>query len=173
MRACPGRHYGLARESTVRQALAVTHFDLVPVDPSDHALVQSWLAAKESVQAYDSAGMRPLGRVRTLGGLVASVRERRREFWAAVCDGEVLGFLDLTMNDRDSARLVHFNPGVRGRRLGTILKIADQRRIREWRPRMRYVWTGKAESNTPMIAINESIGYRLAGHDTAFQKKLA
>jgi hypothetical protein len=37
---------------------------------------------------------------------------------------------------------------------------------------MRYVWTGNAVTNTQMIAINEAVGYRLAGADAVFQKKL-
>ncbi|THV29984.1 GNAT family N-acetyltransferase [Glycomyces paridis] len=60
----------------------------------------------------------------------------------------------------------------RGHRLGTVLKIANQRRVREWRPKMRYVWTGNAVSNTHMIAINEAVGYRLVGMENVYQKKL-
>ena len=64
------------------------------------------------------------------------------------------------------------DPDFRGHRLGTILKIANQRAVREWRPKMRYVWTGNATSNAHMIAINEAVGYRLVCHENVFQKKL-
>lgn len=340
----------------------MTHFDIVPVDPSDHALVQSWLAAQESVQDHDFPGLSPWHPLRALTGLVVHDPDTRVERWAAVCDGEVLGYLSLRLFDRDNTHLVGFDIGVlpasrrrgigsallrhaeeraaedgrtaisswlavpseasprvrgdggpfliakgykrslecairrcdldavdevdleglwqaalakaegfevvpfegvppedlidgmaylharmytdmptgdwdlqeavigrdhirdwerqrrqrgivnlqvavrhkesgeiagfteihldpgqeehchqgdtivdprfRGHRLGTVLKIANQRRVREWRPKMRYVWTGNAVSNTPMIAINEAVGYRLAGHETVFQKKL-
>ena len=64
------------------------------------------------------------------------------------------------------------DPRFRGLRLGTILKIANQRRIRAWRPKMRYVWTGNAESNNHMIAINEAVGYRRMATYYVHQKKL-
>ncbi|WP_205326109.1 GNAT family N-acetyltransferase [Glycomyces sp. YM15] len=64
------------------------------------------------------------------------------------------------------------DPRFRGHRLGTLLKIANQRQVRAWRPRMKYVWTGNATSNTHMIAINESVGYRLVCHENVYQKKL-
>ena len=64
------------------------------------------------------------------------------------------------------------DPRFRGHRLGTILKIANQRRIRDWRPKMRYVWTGNAADNRHMIAINEAVGYRVFCHERVYQKKL-
>ncbi|WP_335991560.1 GNAT family N-acetyltransferase [Glycomyces sp. MUSA5-2] len=340
----------------------MTHFDIVPVDPSNHLLVQSWLDAQESVEEHDFRGLRPWHPLGALGALVVHDPDTRREKWAAVCDGEVLGYLDLTLSDRDNTHLAGFSIGVRpgsrrhgigsallrhaeeraaedgrtsvstwlavphesspdvrggggpflidkgykrsleaairmcelaavdeaaldrlwddcaakaegfelvsfhgvpperiidgiaylnnrmytdmplgdwdlqegkvtadtvrgwerqrrqrgqlnlqtaavhresgevaglteiqvlagderhcmqgntivdprfrGHRLGTMLKIANQRRLQSMRPWMRYVWTGNAESNSQMIAINEAVGYRLAGHETVFQKKL-
>ncbi|GAA1689251.1 GNAT family N-acetyltransferase [Glycomyces endophyticus] len=341
----------------------MTHFDIVRVDPSDGPLVQSWLAAQEAVHAHDFPGLRPWTPFGALAGLVVHDPDNRREKWAAVCDGEVLGYLNLHLSDRDNSHLANFEAGVapgsrrrgigsallrhaeeraaedgrttvstwlavphedspdvrgdggpflvdngyqrsleaavrvcelaavddealdalrdeaerhasgfrlvafhgvppedlidgmaylharmytdmplgdwdlqearitadtvrdwerqrtqrgqlniqtvavhqesgdvagfteiqvqsgderhclqgntivdprfRGHRLGTVLKIANQRRLASMRPWMRYVWTGNAESNTQMIAINESVGYRLAGHETVFQKKLS
>ncbi|WP_026925364.1 GNAT family N-acetyltransferase [Glycomyces arizonensis] len=65
------------------------------------------------------------------------------------------------------------DPRFRGHRLGTLLKIANQRRVRDWRPKMRRIWTGNAEDNRHMIAINESLGYRRGAFGTLFQKALA
>jgi len=336
----------------------MTHFDIVPVDPSDHALVQSWLAAKEAVRLHDHPD-RPWNPVRSLTSLVTSVKGNRNERWAAVCDGRVLGFLDFTLPELDNTHMAEFDAGVlpderrrgvgsallrhaedraaeegrtnlstwvwladepesrtgsefvitkdfklslecavrscdldkvdeaaidgllesawakaegfelivfegaptdelldgmaylharmytdmplgdwdlqeanidrgrlldwerqrrqrgelhlqavvrhqesgeiagfteivieggeerhchqgntivdprfRGHRLGTILKAANQKRIREWRPKMSHVWTGNAISNDHMISINEAVGYRLAGLEHVFQKKL-
>ncbi|SDD43781.1 GNAT family N-acetyltransferase [Glycomyces harbinensis] len=64
-------------------------------------------------------------------------------------------------------------PEHRGRRLGTILKIANHRLLREHRPRMRYVHTWNAEVNGPMLDINTAVGYRPHGRDLIVQKKLA
>ncbi|WP_158630372.1 GNAT family N-acetyltransferase [Glycomyces terrestris] len=340
----------------------MTHFDIVRVDPSNQALVESWLTAQESVQAHDFTGLSPWNPLGALAGLVVPDPDVRRERWAAVCDGAVLGYLGLHLSDRDNTHLANFEIGVRpesrrhgvgsallrhaeeraaeegrttistwlavphedspdvrgdggpflidkgykrsleaavrvcelatvldedldrlweeswakaegfelavfhgeppahlidgvaylharmytdmplgdwdlqegritadtvrlwerqrllrgvlniqsavvhkesgevaglteihvragderhclqgdtivdprfrGHRLGTILKIANQRRLQSMRPWMRYVWTGNAESNTHMIAINEAVGYRLAGHETVFQKRL-
>lgn len=341
----------------------MTHFDIVPVDPSNHALVESWLATHQAVEAHDFQGLRPQHPLRRLTSLVVAGRDQRDEFWAAVCDGVVLGSLRLSLSDRDNTHLAMFSlsvhpdhrgrgvatallrhaeeraaedgrttisswldepskasplvrgdggpflvhkgyqrslqglvrrcdldavdeealerlwrearersadfeviayentapddlvdgvaymqarmytdmplgdwdlqeavidrghvreterlqrlkgdlrlhvvvrhkesgeiaghteilveggeeehctqgdtivdPRFRGHRLGLVLKIANQRRVREWRPRMRYVWTGNAESNSHMIAINEAVGYRLAGRDAVYQKKLS
>ncbi|MEU5155452.1 GNAT family N-acetyltransferase [Glycomyces sp. NPDC021274] len=340
----------------------MTHFDIVPVDPNDHALVQSWLAVHEAIDAHDWTGIRPSSPVYRLSPLVLSSNDVRRERWAAVCDGRALGYLDLSFPVLDNTHLVHFelgahpderrrgvgsallrhledraaaeqrttlsswvpvpveggapinaagahfaahqgyarslegavracdldkvdaaeldrlwdaaweraegfelvtftgappaelldgiaylharmytdmplgdwdlqeaevdgdrildgarvrrqrgelhlqavvrhkesgtiaglteviveagaeehcvqgdtivDPRFRGHRLGTILKIANQRAIREWRPKMRYVWTGNATSNSHMIAINEAVGYRLVCHENVYQKKL-
>jgi GNAT superfamily N-acetyltransferase len=63
------------------------------------------------------------------------------------------------------------DPRYRGHRLGTLLKIANQRAVRSWRPRMKYVWTGNAVSNVHMIAINEAVGYRFVCEENVYQKK--
>jgi GNAT superfamily N-acetyltransferase len=64
------------------------------------------------------------------------------------------------------------DPGHRGKRLGTILKAANQRQLRRYRPMIRYVNTWNAESNDHMIAINEAVGYRRFFRELAVQKKL-
>lgn len=341
----------------------MTHFDIVPVDPSDHVFTRAWLDLQEAVEGHDFAGLRPWGPVWPLMRLVVGGDDTRCERWAAVCDGKVLGHLDLTLFDQDNTHLLGFGLGVhpaerrrgvgsallrhaeeraaedgrstlhawvpvphessplvrgdggpflaakgyrpsldtairrvdldavdeaavdrlvaeaweraegfelvpfegappedvvdgmaylhgrmytdmplgdwdlqeaaidrvrlldwsrqrrqrgelhlqvaarhkesgeiagfteivveagqeahchqgdtivdprfRGHRLGTILKAANQRRVREWRPKMRYVWTGNAVSNAHMISINEAVGYRLAGMEQVFQKKIA
>ena len=61
----------------------------------------------------------------------------------------------------------------RGHRIGMILKIANQRLMRRYRPEIRYVHTWNAEVNDHMIAINEAIGYRALSRDFDVQKKLA
>ncbi|GAA2294035.1 GNAT family N-acetyltransferase [Glycomyces scopariae] len=61
----------------------------------------------------------------------------------------------------------------RGHRLGMVLKIANQRLMRRYRPQIRYIHTWNAEVNDHMIAINEAMGYRALCRDLDVQKKLA
>ena len=92
----------------------------------------------------------------------------------------------------DSGRLVawsdiHVNPGHetdafqgitivdsehRGHRLGSIVKIENQRLLRRYRPMLRYVHTWNAESNDFMIDINEAVGYRAVDRWIGYQKRL-
>lgn len=91
--------------------------------------------------------------------------------------GEVAGFTEIIVEGGQEFHCHQgdtiVDPRFRGHRLGTILKIANQRRVREWRPRMRYVWTGNAVSNEHMISINEAVGYRISCLENVYQKKLA
>ncbi|WP_158299660.1 GNAT family N-acetyltransferase [Glycomyces paridis] len=64
-------------------------------------------------------------------------------------------------------------PEHRGHRLGLILKIANQRQLRRFRPQMRYVHTWNAEANGPMVDINTAIGYWPLNRVLVVQKKLA
>lgn len=89
--------------------------------------------------------------------------------------GDVAGFTEIIVEGGDEEHCHQgdtiVDPRYRGHRLGTLLKIANQRAVRQWRPRMRYVWTGNAVSNDHMIAINESVGYRLVCEENVYQKK--
>jgi GNAT superfamily N-acetyltransferase len=89
--------------------------------------------------------------------------------------GEVAGYTEITVGGGreewcDQGDTI-VDPRFRGHRLGTILKIANQRRVREWRPKMRYVLTGNAVDNAHMIAINEAVGYRQCGLGAVYQKQ--
>ena len=64
------------------------------------------------------------------------------------------------------------DPEHRGHRLGTLVKIANLRRMRELRPGLRYLATSNAEDNAPMIAVNEAMGYRPAYLDMTYQKRI-
>ncbi|WP_051393433.1 GNAT family N-acetyltransferase [Glycomyces arizonensis] len=90
--------------------------------------------------------------------------------------GAVAGFTAIVVNPGDEEHAWQDDTIVdaahRGKRLGTILKIANQRLLREYRPRMRYVHTWNAEVNDHMISINEAVGYRALCRDIDVQKKL-
>lgn len=91
--------------------------------------------------------------------------------------GEVAGLTDILVfpgsEEHAGQNDTIVDPAHRGKRLGTILKIANQRLLRQYRPKLRYVHTWNAEVNTHMIAINEAIGYRRLCRDIDVQKKLA
>lgn len=121
---------------------------------------------------YDAARVRAEERVAAARGelrLASAVRH--------VETGEVAGFTDLLVFPGDEEHAGQNDTIVdaahRGKRLGTILKIANQRLLREHRPKVRYVHTWNAEANRHMIAVNEAVGYRAMSRAIDVQKKLA
>lgn len=51
------------------------------------------------------------------------------------------------------------DPRHRGHRLGTIVKIEAHRLVRETFPGLQHVYTGNADENAHMVAINDRLGY--------------
>lgn len=120
---------------------------------------------------YDAERVRDEERTFTARGqlqLAAAVRH--------VESGEIAGLTDILVFPGDEEHAGQndtiVDPAHRGHRLGTILKIANQRALRQYRPKLRYVHTWNAESNDHMIAINEAVGYRALCRDLDVQKKL-
>jgi GNAT superfamily N-acetyltransferase len=60
----------------------------------------------------------------------------------------------------------------RGHRLGTLVKTSVLRRIADELPEARSVVTTNADSNGPMIAVNERLGFRVDGLLLAYQREL-
>lgn len=91
--------------------------------------------------------------------------------------GEIAGFTDILVNPGDELHAWQsdtiVDPAHRGHRLGTVLKIGNQRQLREYRPKIRYVHTWNAEVNRHMIEINEAMGYRVLCRDIDVQKKVS
>jgi GNAT superfamily N-acetyltransferase len=91
-------------------------------------------------------------------------------------DGELAGYSEIGVPR--AAPLVAYQldtyvvPAHRGHRLGTLLKVANLRRLVERFPATRRVVTTNAASNEPMIRVNERLGYRLTGTATVWQKRL-
>ncbi len=107
-------------------------------------------------------------------------RERmHRSTWVAAAlapDGDMAGVTEITVS-RDSdvsgfqdATIV--DPRHRGHRLGLLLKAANLRQLLADRPGVQTVWTWNADSNVHMIAINETLGYRVAGWSAGYQRAL-
>ena len=66
--------------------------------------------------------------------------------------------------------LVH--PGHRGHRLGLAVKCALTRAVQERFPDREYVRTQNAETNAPMVAINEAMGFEVHSVEGEFQHHL-
>jgi GNAT superfamily N-acetyltransferase len=66
--------------------------------------------------------------------------------------------------------LVH--PEHRGHRLGLAVKCAQLRELSDAFPDKRFVQTSNAETNAPMVAINEALGFRVHQVYADFQKRL-
>jgi GNAT superfamily N-acetyltransferase len=60
----------------------------------------------------------------------------------------------------------------RGHRLGMLVKVANLRRAQEKWPRARSVLTWNASENQHMLAINTALGFRPAGYEGEWQKRL-
>jgi GNAT superfamily N-acetyltransferase len=63
-------------------------------------------------------------------------------------------------------------PDHRGHRLGLAVKCALTRAIQESFPEAEYVRTQNAETNAPMVAINEALGFEIHTVEGEFQKHL-
>jgi GNAT superfamily N-acetyltransferase len=68
------------------------------------------------------------------------------------------------------ATLVH--PDHRGRRLGLAVKIANLEFLAQRAPAVHLVVTGNAQPNAPMIAVNDLLGFEVAGAGMFWQKQL-
>ena len=60
----------------------------------------------------------------------------------------------------------------RGRRLGTLVKLAALRQLSDRSPGTRFVSTWNAQENTPMIRVNDALGARVNGGLATVQKVL-
>lgn len=81
--------------------------------------------------------------------------------------GEPVGYTDLVHAATDEGRVYQWGTLVdrehRGHRLGVALKVRTARAMQEAFPDATYVRTWNAESNAPMIAVNDAMGFRPVG----------
>jgi len=64
------------------------------------------------------------------------------------------------------------HPDHRGHRLGLAVKLANLDLLAERAPKVEFVVTGNASVNAPMIAVNDMMGFEIAGEGTFWQKHL-
>lgn len=63
-------------------------------------------------------------------------------------------------------------PEHRGHRLGLLAKLENHRQLRRERPAVRWVYTGNADVNAHMIAINELLGFRVLDAWREYQRSI-
>jgi GNAT superfamily N-acetyltransferase len=65
------------------------------------------------------------------------------------------------------------HPDHRGHRLGLAVKLANLELLAQRAPKVELVVTGNASVNAPMIAVNDMMGFEIAGQGTFWQKHLS
>ena len=90
--------------------------------------------------------------------------------------GRLVAYTDQAVPLSEPARAYQWNTIVlsehRGRRLGTLVKLACLRRLADEVPQARVITTWNAEENAAMIRVNDALGARVNGGSTAWQKRL-
>lgn len=64
------------------------------------------------------------------------------------------------------------DPAHRGHRLGLLTKLANLRQLREHHGHVTTIWTGNADNNANMVAINDQMGFRPVDALLSYQRKL-
>lgn len=94
----------------------------------------------------------------------------------AVRDGRLVAFTDLQVPREQPERAHQAGTLVlrehRGHRLGALVKAAVLRELARALPEVRRVTTYNAESNAPMVAVNEALGFVVAGHLSSWSRPL-
>jgi GNAT superfamily N-acetyltransferase len=94
----------------------------------------------------------------------------------AVMDGRLVAFTDLQVPLADPRRAHQAGtlvvPEHRGHRLGALLKTAVLRELAATLPEVRRISTYNFESNAPMVAVNEALGFGPAGQLSTWSLRL-
>lgn len=90
-----------------------------------------------------------------------------------VPSGTLAGFTELSWNPKRAAIVWQHGTGVieshRNRGLGRWLKAANMEAMLSWNASARFVRTGNADSNAPMLAINRQMGFEPLCAETTWQ----
>lgn len=97
-------------------------------------------------------------------GMQATQTERWTLYARETATGTLAGFTEVFWNPSDPEKLGQGSTGVfpeyRGHGLGRWLKAAMLDKVLQDRPQVRYVRTGNADSNAPMLKINQTLGFQ-------------
>ena len=104
---------------------------------------------------------------------LALIKGRRHTIVTREPDGHISGMTDVGWAPfRETfvnQRFTGVNPKDRGRGIGKWIKAAMLEYIRKTHPQARWMTTGNAESNGPMLAINHRLGFKQYRPSTAYQ----
>jgi GNAT superfamily N-acetyltransferase/RimJ/RimL family protein N-acetyltransferase len=116
-------------------------------------------------QSWDAERVRQTGR--------RAIRQGLRHYSVAArheATGELAGLTEVSIDPADPEwghqELTAVVRGHRGHRLGLLLKVAMLELLAERESQLERIETYNAESNTHMVAINEILGYQVAGRLT-------
>jgi len=90
--------------------------------------------------------------------------------------GELAAFTEITV-PRSAREVAHQYDTIvaaphRGHRLGTLVKVVNLRALAEGSPTTDRIHTWNADSNDPMLRVNETMGFEVYAVGTVLQKKL-
>ncbi len=139
-----------------------------PVDEADVDAVAALMARMSTDAPQGELTVEPerwdAARVREGEALRAAQGRRQWLALAQAPDGSLAGYTMLVQSEHEPERLLQWDTLVlrehRGHRLGLLLKIACLRAATADASDARRVSTWNAVSNTPMIAVNEAMGFR-------------
>jgi len=155
----------------------------VEVGPVSDELAPSYVALKNLITTEMPSGdlevevgRDTVDELRTQDREVAAAGRRRVSAYALDAVGQVVGYAVAAVSNADFdhvdqwGTLVH--PAHRGHRLGLAVKCAQVRAISTLFPDKRLITTTNAETNAPMVAINEALGFEVHEVYGDFQKRL-
>lgn len=132
--------------------------------PKEDMEIDDWVVTPEDLQR-DQASME------ARGDKVWTAYARHKE------SGELAGFSTVILQPRIPSIVGQYGTGVlekyRGNRLGKALKAGMIKHLQKVYPQGRFIRTQNANSNAQMLAINETLGFRLYHETTEWQLKTA
>ncbi len=131
--------------------------------PTDDLEIEDEKFPAERIRAYEQA--------QTAGGWVLRRLVARHRATGALA-GHTVAAVDRerpTVGDQHDTAVARDH---RGHRLGLLLKAEMLRWLAAEEPQLETIDTWNAESNGPMVAVNERLGHRVMGRELAFQRRL-